>query len=276
MALLYKNKSIIKYGEGDVLDPPKKGMSSFNEPTLDDYLKVYNSSLNLESSIKKLPNYKLKEELKLEKDDWAQRLADAKNNYDEWGNPKSKTLINYANKTFPTPAERRAFLNLYKNYDPAGYYKQESPNTFYQRELSTGYLNKDLPMAYYDTRIKPNFERKYLGVRGEDQMDDAVELVTYDPKVVKEEALKKFPGSVKEFEKIDKTYNITTASITPNKPPVGWQPFSVYGRTLDPEIYGYGESINGRPIELDQFASSYNYKKKMEEYKKAGKYPWQK
>jgi hypothetical protein len=278
---LYRSGGIMKYGAGDVMDPPTKTPTknpvvtpTTSDPTLEDYLKVYNSALDLDANVKKLPNYTLKEELKLEKDDWATRLAQAKNDYETWQNPNSETLKNYAKKTFPTQAERRAFLANHKNYDPASYYKQESPNTFYQRELSYGYLNKNLPMAYYDSRIKPTLERRYLGVMGGDEMDDAVELVTYDPKVVKEEALKKFPGSEKEFEKIDKVYTPPQPKLT--GPPAGWQPFTIYGRPLDPEIYGYGESVKGTPIELPQFADSYEYKIKMREYKKTGKYPWAK
>ena len=56
--------------------------------------------------------------------------------------------------------------------------------------------------------------------------------------------------------------------------PEGYQPYSLYGRVLDPEVYGYAKSINGKPVEAAQFGDTYGYKAKMDEYKKSGKYPW--
>jgi len=56
--------------------------------------------------------------------------------------------------------------------------------------------------------------------------------------------------------------------------PQGYQPYSLYGRVLDPEVYGYGESINGKPLELAQGADMMLKKMQMEKYKKANKYPW--
>lgn len=59
-----------------------------------------------------------------------------------------------------------------------------------------------------------------------------------------------------------------------SKYPKGYQPYRLYGRILDPEVYGYGESTNGIPLDVAQFADTYGLKKKMEEYKKSEKYPW--
>jgi len=293
MALLYKNKSIIKYKEGDVLDPPKKGMSSSNEPTLQDYLKVYNSAIELENNLKKYPNYKLIDQKELgNNDSWKDRLYEARLSYDDWHNPKSKLLKQYLSSPGMPKHRKNHIPKNMNDYNPEFYYKQDSPNTFYQRELSSGYLNKDFPMAYYDTRIRPTSLFRYQGDLGPNNIKDGVELFKYNPTIVKEQALKIFPGAEKEFEKIDSLYttpiasteskpvvNTTTNTIPTVKPsstPVGWQPFSVNGRVLDPEIYGYGESVNNRPLELAQFASSYLKKDIMDQYKKSGKYPWQK
>lgn len=59
-----------------------------------------------------------------------------------------------------------------------------------------------------------------------------------------------------------------------NKYPEGYQPYSLYGKVLDPEVYGYGESIHGKPVELAQGADMMFKKMQMEKYKKSGKYPW--
>jgi hypothetical protein len=293
MALLYKNKSIIKYGEGDVMSPLKKPTS--NEPTLQDYLKVYNSSIELENNLKKYPNYRLVDENKLgNNDSWKERLFEAKFSYDDWHNPKSKYIKKYlSNPRIPTHQKKQILENM-KNYNLESYYKQETPYNFYQRELSVGVLNKDLPMTYYDTRIRPTSQQRYEGTLEDNsgKIIDGVELFKYDPKTVREEALKIFPGAEKEFEKIDRLYTTPIASteskpvvntatntiptVKPSSTPAGWQPFSVNGRVLDPEIYGYGESVNNRPLELAQFASSYLKKDMMDQYKKSGKYPWQK
>jgi hypothetical protein len=58
--------------------------------------------------------------------------------------------------------------------------------------------------------------------------------------------------------------------------PQGYQPYSLYGRVLDPEVYGYAESLNGKPVQVAQFADTYGYKAKMDTYKKSGQYPWKK
>jgi hypothetical protein len=70
-----------------------------------------------------------------------------------------------------------------------------------------------------------------------------------------------------------KDSKIINKSNTTNYPK-GYQPYSIYGRVLDPEVYGYAESLNSRPVELPQFADTYGAKTKMDEYKKSGKYPW--
>jgi hypothetical protein len=59
-----------------------------------------------------------------------------------------------------------------------------------------------------------------------------------------------------------------------SKYPEGYQPYSLYGKVLDPEVYGYAESLNGRPVQVAQFADTYGHKAKMDAYKKSGKYPW--
>lgn len=58
--------------------------------------------------------------------------------------------------------------------------------------------------------------------------------------------------------------------------PQGYQPYSLYGKVLDPEVYGYAESLNGKPVQVAQFADTYGYKAKMDAYKKSGQYPWKK
>jgi hypothetical protein len=67
---------------------------------------------------------------------------------------------------------------------------------------------------------------------------------------------------------------IPTVAAVQSKYPVGYQPYSVYGKVLDPEVYGYAESLNGKPVQVSQFADTYGYKAKMDTYKKSGKYPW--
>jgi hypothetical protein len=89
-----------------------------------------------------------------------------------------------------------------------------------------------------------------------------------EPKVKKEESVAK-----KEIIAPKNTRDSKTEAIKP-KYPKGYQPYSIYGRQLDPEVYGYGESINNKPIEVAQFADTYDLKEKMEEYKKANSYPW--
>lgn len=286
---LYRNGGIMKYGAGDVMGPPRKPTS--NEPTLQDYLKVYSSSVDLENNLKKYPNYKLVNDNKLgDNDSWKERLFEARFSYDDWHNPKSKYIKKYLSNPKLPELQKKQILENMKNYNPEFYYKQDTPHNFYQRELSVGVLNKNFPMAYYDTRIRPTSQQRYEGTLKDNngKIIDGVELFKYSPKAVKEEALKKFPGSEKEFEKIDISYapvnsvpvptstQPTVVKTNKSKYPQGYQPYSLYGKILDPEIYGYGESISNRPIDVPQFADSYQYKKKMEEYKKTGKYPWAK
>jgi hypothetical protein len=59
-----------------------------------------------------------------------------------------------------------------------------------------------------------------------------------------------------------------------SKYPKGYQPYRLYGRILDPEVYGYGQSINNTPIEVAQFADTYELKKKMQDYTKNNSQPW--
>jgi len=65
-----------------------------------------------------------------------------------------------------------------------------------------------------------------------------------------------------------------TEPVKQSKYPKGYQPYSLYGKVLDPEVYGYGESLNGRPVQVAQFGDTYGYKEKMDAYRKSGKYPW--
>ena len=59
-----------------------------------------------------------------------------------------------------------------------------------------------------------------------------------------------------------------------SKYPEGYQPYSLYGKVLDPEVYGYAESLNGKPVQIAQFADTYGHKAKMDAYRKSGNYPW--
>lgn len=82
---------------------------------------------------------------------------------------------------------------------------------------------------------------------------------------------------VVKLESIIKTPTTKVAKVE-NKPansyPVGYQPYSLYGKVLDPNVYGYAESLNGKPVQVAQFGDTYGYKAKMDTYKKSGKYPW--
>jgi hypothetical protein len=89
-----------------------------------------------------------------------------------------------------------------------------------------------------------------------------------EPKVKKEESLTKKETTASKNTKDNKK------EVVKPKYPKGYQPYSIYGRQLDPEVYGYGESIDNKPIEVAQFADTYGLKEKMEGYKKSGKYPW--
>jgi len=74
---------------------------------------------------------------------------------------------------------------------------------------------------------------------------------------------------------VDKSNNaIQLNKVNKSAYPKGYQPYSLYGKILDPEVYGYGESINEKPIEAAQFLDTQGYKAKMNKYKKSGKYPW--
>ena len=64
--------------------------------------------------------------------------------------------------------------------------------------------------------------------------------------------------------------------VKQNTMPEGYQPYSLYGKVLDPEVYGYAESLNGKPVQVAQFADTYGHKAKMDTYKKSGEYPWKK
>jgi len=76
---------------------------------------------------------------------------------------------------------------------------------------------------------------------------------------------------------VDKPNN-TAKSVKVNNAqyPQGYQPYSLYGKVLDPEVYGYAESLNGKPVQVSQFADTYGHKAKMDTYRKSGQYPWKK
>ena len=163
--------------------PPKKN----SQLTLDDYLKVYESSLQLESSLNQNPDYKLSREFKLDpaKNNWLKDLETANSLYE--GDNKTNA-----------------------------YYKKVSPYGFYQKEISNGYLNEDLPSVYYDSRISPTLQHIYDRDESTGKPGDRVQLYRYDSPTVREQALKNFQGSEEQFAKLDAAYRKQPEqSITP-------------------------------------------------------------
>jgi hypothetical protein len=87
--------------------------------------------------------------------------------------------------------------------------------------------------------------------------------------------LKKENKPVQEVEPVENaTYKSKSVKVNNTKYPEGYQPYSLYGKVLDPERYGYGESNEGKPIQLGQQMEAFGKELQMEKYKKSGKYPW--
>lgn len=121
----------------------------------------------------------------------------------------------------------------------------------------------------YRTYKKPTQPVKYVPVRVEDKKTKTTpkQITTkVNPKVIENKKVENKPVITPKVDPKAVESKINT--------PKGYQPYSIYGRKLDPEVYGYGESIDNKPIEVAQFADTYGLKEKMEGYKKSGKYPW--
>lgn len=193
--------------------------------TLDDYLKVYESSLQLEKALKDNIEYKLSKEIKLDpsKVNWRRDLDRAYTWYEGDNNPNDagfKALLEM--KDYPEDM-KKALIESGKRYKPDVYYKKVSPYSFYQKEISNGYINEDFPSAYYDSRIAPTVQHIYDRDESTGKHADRVQLYRYDAPTVQEEALKKFPGSESRFKEFDMQYstqpesdnNINTLALKP-------------------------------------------------------------
>lgn len=102
-----------------------------------------------------------------------------------------------------------------------------------------------------------------------------VKKVNVDKAVVKDSVRQLEQPAAKLIEK-SITQPVKQPVVKQSKYPEGYQPYSLYGKVLDPEVYGYAESLNGKPVQVTQFADTYGYKAKMDTYKKSGQYPWKK
>jgi hypothetical protein len=100
-----------------------------------------------------------------------------------------------------------------------------------------------------------------------------VKKVNVDKAMVKDSVRQLEQPAAKLIEK-SITQPVKQPVVKQSKYPEGYQPYSLYGKVLDPEVYGYAESLNDKPVQVSQFADTYGYKAKMDTYKKSGKYPW--
>jgi hypothetical protein len=191
------------------------------DPTLDDYLKVYASSLKLEDALKKQPDYELIKESQLgNKNNWLKELEKANSSYENNTNPNNP----YFKQMITNPKISKDIVSQIvdksKNYKTGDYYERVSPESFYQKELTSGYINPELPSAYYHKGITPTLQHVYSRPESSGKHEDILELYKYHAPTVREEALKKFKGSEEYFNKLDVNYddqiNTSNKESTPN------------------------------------------------------------
>jgi hypothetical protein len=169
----------------------------------------------------------------------------------------SLNLYNYGNK------EKEEQLKTYGVAFP-NYNKKEAVRT-----LNTFIKNRVATNLQKNTKIKP------VGVSKDYKGQILIYKKPTQSVIFKKEvpSIKETPDN-KEIVKVDNISKVTKPEQQESKYPKGYQPYRLYGRILDPEVYGYGESINSTPLDVAQFADTYGLKKKMDEYKKSEKYPW--
>jgi hypothetical protein len=169
----------------------------------------------------------------------------------------SLNLYNYGNK------EKEEQLKTYGVAFP-NYNKKEAVRT-----LNTFIKNRVATNLQKNTKIKP------VGVSKDYKGQILIYKKPMQPVTLKKEvsSIKETPDN-KEIVKVDNISKVTKPEQQESKYPKGYQPYRLYGRILDPEVYGYGESTNGIPLDVAQFVDTYGLKKKMDEYKKSEKYPW--
>lgn len=246
-----------------------------NKPTLDEYIKVYEQSLALENALKSDPDYKLTAAVPA-KADWLKNLRIANGNYESERNPKHPNFSQILSNPYISKEARDYIIEDSKKYVPNFYYKQETPNTFYQRELSYGRINDKFPMPYYDARIQPTLQVVY---QKEGKQQDRVQMYKYDVPVLREQVVKLFPEAEEKLKAVEQKFNKPVATTQAAQPvqsgyPSGYAPYSLYGKVLDPKVYGYGESTSGTPIQVAQFLDTYGLQRKMKEYSKDNSFPW--
>ena len=185
----------------------------------------------------------------------------------------SLTAYNYGQKKL----EKRNQLN--KKYklkeNPANKWSASDKNTLVQKLVQKRTINDVAPI---DLLFTDDFHTYYGDVNGKKNKDPNL-LISMTNK----ESGIPIHGASQDY--FDLMYTVPFYKKPTQKPvlkskkndyPVGYQPYSLYGKVLDPEVYGYAESLNGKPVQVAQFADTYGYKAKMDAYRKSGKYPWKK
>jgi len=146
---------------------------------------------------------------------------------------------------FATTAEKKAWHNVAKNLSELDALDTKPVRTINQAEIPTLFVyKKPTQKVVLKTKSKP------------------IQDTIIQKPIVQQEVKPIIQQNIKPVQKTGY--------------PQGYQPYSLYGKVLDPEVYGYAESLNGKPVQVAQFGDTYAHKAKMDAYKKSGKYPWKK
>jgi hypothetical protein len=192
-----------EYAEGGPLtgNPPAENLplTSSSNVTAEDYMDVYNNSLELQNYLKGLSSQ----------------------GYEPWSPEKNESF----NKMFSTPEEKWARMqksvagfnpattimpttgtNIRQDLTLSDYYQQIDENRSKQREISEGVLNSNIPMGLYDKRIPIDSFSGYTGPTLGNFAADNVQVPMYNPVKLKEDMTKLYPEI--QYNQSGKAYTI--------------------------------------------------------------------
>lgn len=185
----------------------------------------------------------------------------------------SLNAYNYGQKKLEKRNQLNKKYNIKEN--PANKWPASDKNTLVQKMVQKRTIYDVAPT---DLLFTDGFHSYYGGVNGKKNKDPNL-LIS----MTNEESGIPIHADSQDYK--DLTFTVPFYKKPTQKPvlkskkneyPVGYQPYSLYGKVLDPERYGYGESNEGKPIQLGQQMEAFGKEVQMEKYKKANKYPWKK
>ena len=176
--------SFLGLKEGGVLSKAQTGVNT--GLTSEDYMDVYNNSLELQNYMKGLSSQGYKPWSSEENESFGKMFSTPE---EKWARmQKSVEGFDPTTTVMPTTG-----TDIRKDLTLSDYYEPIDDNRFKQREISHGVINPNVPMGLYDKRIPFHSFSGYTGPSSGSFAADNIQLPLYDSAKLKEEMTKLYP-----------------------------------------------------------------------------------